>query len=370
MRSLPVTLILTCILFAQYPASAQLKAVNGARITSAQTDILLQHLSDSLHIPGLSIAVINDGKIVYQRQLGFENLQTKKPVNEQTVFEAASMSKTVFAYFVLKMSDKRLISLDTPLYKYLPNPAISYDQRYKLITARMVLSHTTGMPNWREYDLADSALHIRKGDLYLKFTPGTHFSYSGEAYQYLVEVMAKILHTDLKNLGHIVYQEVCAPLGMAHAYFDWNSYVARHRATGYRQENDSGVNEPKAVKKFEEFSAAGGLRTNAADYARFLIALISGKGLSKYAINEMLKAQSMTAPDMVEDNGAHWGLGIAMKDTPYGIRYQHSGNNGDFTAYFVLYKDKKSGFVFLTNCNKAGDLFEKLEPWFTTGTHQ
>ncbi|SDF75428.1 CubicO group peptidase, beta-lactamase class C family [Mucilaginibacter pineti] len=362
-------LMLSSLLFIQNPVTAQLKTIDGKPVSIAKTDLLLRHQMHSLHIPGLSIAVINDGKIAYQRQWGFENLETKKTVDEQTLFEAASMSKTVFAYFVLKMADKRLINLDTPLYKYLPNPAISYDERYKRITARMVLSHTTGMPNWREYDLADSALHMKKGELYLKLTPGTHFSYSGEAYQYLVEVMAKLIRTDLKNLGQIVYQEVCVPLGMTHAYFNWNRYVALHRATGYRQENNSGINEPKAIKKFEEFSAAGGLRTNAADYARFLITLISGKGLSKYAIQEMLKAQSLTDPDMVEDNGAHWGLGIAMKDTPYGIRYQHSSNNGDFTAYFVLYTDKKSGFVFLTNCNKAGDLFEKLEPWLTTGNY-
>ena len=80
----------------------------------------------------------------------------------------------------------------------------------------------------------------------------------------------------------------------------------------------------------------------------------------------MLKpAVQLTDSVQILDNGEAWGLGIAIKKTPWGPRYYHSGNNGDFTAYSVLYKDRKSGFVFLTNCNRAADLFEQLEPWFT-----
>jgi CubicO group peptidase (beta-lactamase class C family) len=69
-------------------------------------------------------------------------------VNDQTLFEAASVSKPIFAYFVMRMVEKGLLNLDTPLYKYLPYPDIEHDDRYKLITARMVLNHTTGFPNW------------------------------------------------------------------------------------------------------------------------------------------------------------------------------------------------------------------------------
>ena len=111
------------------------------------------------------------------------NVDTRAVLDEQSIFEAASLSKPVFAYFVMKLVDKGQLNLDTPLYKYMPYPDIEKDERYKFITARMVLTHQTGLPNWRYFDLADSSMHIKRGDLYLKFTPGTNFSYSGEAYR-------------------------------------------------------------------------------------------------------------------------------------------------------------------------------------------
>lgn len=327
-------------------------------------NMFLQAQVDTLKLPGLSIAFINNGKIVYSNEFGFADIENQVKVKSNTIFEAASMSKTTFAYFVLKLVDKGFLNLDTPLYTYLENKDLEYDERYKLITARMVLSHTTGMPNWREWDLADSSLHIKKGDLYLKFTPGTGFSYSGEAYQYLVDVVAHLLGKTQQELDEVFYNEVCKPLKMKHAYYWWNDYIKEHRATGYRQENDNGINVKKDVKKFEEFGAAGTLRVNAIDYARFMIGLMNEKGLSEEMADEMFKEQSKV-PDW--DDTDYWGLGIGMKKTDYGVRYMHSGHNGDFTAYFIMYKNTKSGFVFLTNCNRAGDLYDKLEPYFSSG---
>ncbi len=345
-------------------AYGQIKSINGKNISKSSMNSFLLAQMDSLKLPGLSIAFIDNGKIIYHNELGFADIENKTKVDSNTIFEAASMSKTTFAYFVLKLVDKGILTLDTPLYKYLPNKDIAYDERYKLITARMVLSHTTGLPNWREWDLADSSLHIKKGDLYLKFTPGTHFSYSGEAYQYLVNVVAHLLHKTQKELDAVFYKEVCKPLNMKHAYYWWNNYISKHRATGYKQKDSDGVNVKNELKKFEEFGAAGTLRTNAIDYANFMIGLINGQGLSKKSLAEMFKQQSKV-PDW--DDADFWGLGINMKKTDYGTRYMHSGNNGDFTAYFMMYKDKKKGFVFMTNCNRAGDLFDKLEPFYSNG---
>src|SRR5262249_49289907 len=119
-------------------------------------------------IPGISIAVIKDFEVVYHRGFGVKNTATREPVDDDTVFEAASMTKPVFAYTVLRLVDRGVLDLDTPLYTYLPYEDIAHDDRYKLITARMVLTHRTGFPNWRT------------GKLDIKFTPGTQVSYSGE----------------------------------------------------------------------------------------------------------------------------------------------------------------------------------------------
>jgi CubicO group peptidase (beta-lactamase class C family) len=139
-------------------------------------DRFLQHAMDSLGMPGLSIAIITNGKICYERALGVTNMSTGKKVDRNSIFEAASLSKPVFAFFVMKMVENGELDLDKPLYQYLPYADIAYDDRYKLITARMVLTHTSGLPNSRYYDKADTGMHIKNGDLYLKFTPGTNFS--------------------------------------------------------------------------------------------------------------------------------------------------------------------------------------------------
>jgi CubicO group peptidase (beta-lactamase class C family) len=347
---------LILLLLISIASQAQITALNGKKISAAAMDHFLSIQMDSLHIPGLSIAIINKGKIVYHQNLGYANLEKKTKVDNNSLFEACSMSKTVFAYFVLQMVDKGVIKLDTPLYQYLPYPDIAYDERYKLITARMILAHTSGLPNWHEYEPADSSLHVPKGAQYLKFTPGTGFNYSGEGYQYLVRVMAHLLNTNELELGNIVYKEVCKPLGMNHSWFGWNDFVKEHKVSGYRFKD--GENKVGELKKFEEFSAAGGLHSNAVDYAHFIIALMHQKA------DEMFKQQSKV-PDW--DDTDYWGLGIGMKTTPYGLRYMHSGNNGDFTCYFIMYKDLQTGFVFFTNNNQAGDLFDILEQMLNRG---
>ena len=104
---------------------------------------------EKLKVPGLSVAVINDGKVVHQKTMGYTNVEEKLPITAETIFEGASLSKSVFAFFVMTYVEEGKLSLDKPLFEYLPYADIEYDDRYKKITARMVLSHRSGFPNWR-----------------------------------------------------------------------------------------------------------------------------------------------------------------------------------------------------------------------------
>lgn len=180
---------------------------------------------DSLNIKGISIAIINDGKVVYHMADVIANIETMKKVNDQTLFETASISKPVFAWFVMKQVEKGLIELDMPLYKYLPYPDIENDDRYKLITSRMVLSHTSGFPNWRWFN-PDQKLDI-------KFQPGEKFSYSGEGYLYLSKVVAHLNKLTLSNLDSLFQREVAEPLQMNHAGFVMNKYIENHLANAH-----------------------------------------------------------------------------------------------------------------------------------------
>lgn len=336
----------------------QIRKPSGTLVPIQLLDKMLQDAIDSFNIPGMAVAFIDDGKIIHEKTFGYADLAAKKQVDRQTMFETCSMSKPVFAYFVMKMVDKGIINLDTPLYKYASYPELEYDNRYKLITARMVLSHTTGLPNWHQYEPPDSSLHVPAGAQYFRFPPGTQFSYSGEAYQYLVNVMIKLLHTTPTGLADVVHRELFVPMGIRHARFGWNDYIANHKSFGYRQ-NEKGINKQGELKKFEEFSAAGGLHSDAADYARFMIGTMKGTGLTSTSLKEMLRRHVY-----LSDSTSAWTLGFSVYKTKYGDLFFHSGNNGDFTCSMAFNKDKKCGYVILTNNNRAGYIEDKILPLF------
>ena len=326
-------------------------------------DQFLNQQLDSLKLPALSIAFIENGKIVYHRALGIATMNAAQMVNDQSLFEAASLSKTVFAYLVMRMVEKGKLNLDKPLYQYLAFPEIAYDERYRKITARMVLDHTTGFPNWRWYDEPDSALKVKRGDMYMKNSPGT-FGYSGEGYHYLGKVIAHINGLTLQSLDSLFQQEVALPLGLNHTYFSWDDYIGLHKVTGYKNGKVFEKAWPAAPPDEDStvFGAASTLHTEATNYARFLIALMKNKGLKKSSIDEMLKVQSKIPKAQAADWGeiTGWGLGLAIEETDHGIRYSHGGDNGGFQAGFMFYKDKNNGYVYFTNCDRGGMFYVKL----------
>jgi CubicO group peptidase (beta-lactamase class C family) len=379
---------LFAFIFFLVSSNAQIKSLNGGEISRAGMDQFLKQQMDSLGIPGMSIAIINNGRIVYHRALGIVSVVSGQRVDDHSIFEAASLSKPLFAYFVMKMVDKGLLSLDTPLYKYMPYTDIENDERYKLITARLVLSHQTGFPNWRYFNKADSSLHVKDGDLYIKFTPGSQFSYSGEGYLYLAKVVAFLEHRSLQTLDPLFQQEVARPLGMEHAWYTGNGFISRHEVSGHedgkvfghaegrlwgQDESSNGYAWPSVFPGWDSswFNPAASLHTEAMSYAHFLIGLMQGKGLSKKSLEEMLRPQSILPRDNIlyklyQDPA--WGLGLGIIETPLGTRYDHAGSNGNFESHAVFYKDRKYGYVFFVNCNKGDDFYRRLNEFLGTTT--
>lgn len=317
----------------------------SAPIDAEALDRFLEREMEAADIPGLSIAVIEDGQLAYRRALGTADRGTDRPITDRTLFEAASLSKPLFAYFVMKQVEKGVIDLDTPLYSYLPNPDLAFDERYKRITARMVLAHTSGLPNWRR-DNPDGKLDIA-------FAPGTDYRYSGEGYQYLKDVLAHLLGTDDDGLERVFQREVAKPLGADRLYFTWNAAVARHKATGHRagQPTDNGPEDNVGL-----FGAAYSLHTEAGDYARFLIALMRQEGLREATRRTMLSEAFRFPPDHPEaaDGTTGRSLGFSIAETPDGPAYAHGGNNGDFQGLALFLKEKDDGVVVLSNTD---DLF-------------
>lgn len=305
---------------------------------------------DTLGIVGLSIALIEDARVVYYRAMGMKEKEKGNKIDKHTLFEAASMTKPVFAYTVLKLVQKGVLSLDTPLYKYYPYQDIAHDSRYKLITARMVLNHTSGLPNWR---------HEKFRELTIDAEPGSKFIYSGEAYGYLGLVVE---HLTKKNLQDVMQEEVFAPLDMKRSFMVWNDTLAAHKAMGYEKDVAAQVFKPLRPHP------AGTLHTEALDYARFGIALMKEDNEENSIFRQMSLPQvEGKAPTQGDPNSGIWvGLGIVIEKTPFGIKYHHGGNNGDFMGNFQFFKQQRSGYVFFMNCDKMPQFLVNLNQFLNS----
>ncbi len=290
-------------------------------------------------VPGLSMAVIREGEIFWAGAFGARNAETGEPLDTETIFEAASLTKTVTAACALKLVEGGELDLDTPLADYLPYPKLAGDERYKKITPRMVLTHTTGLPNW-------GSRLIRE--------PGEVYGYSGEGFLYLGRTIEKITGKTLQDFAR---EAIFEPLGMTRTSYVWNETYAANGAQGHDR-----YGAVHALRKNTTPNGGASLLTTPSDYARYLCALMNGEVLELDTISQMLSPQvratiwDKTEPD--EHISWGWGWGIQPGETEGGI--WHWGNNGDLRGYTVAYKERKEGLVFFTNSENGFALAEPL----------
>ncbi len=295
-------------------------------------------------VPGLAIAVIRAGKTAWLHGFGLKEVKTGQPVTGETVFEAASLSKPVFTYAVLKLVEQGKLGLDVSLTTYLPKPFIAGDERLAKITARLVLSHRTGFPNWP----GDG------GSVSIYFTPGERFSYSGEGYIYLQRVVEKITG---KALNEYMTEAVFKPLGMASSSYVWRPDFDALTATGY--DSDGKPDEP--VKPTEAL-AASTLNTTAKDYALFVEAILNGNGLKPATLREMETPEIALDPECricikhepkQLSRNLFWGLGWGIERKDGTDALWHWGDNGSFKAFVMADPKTKSGVVMFANSEKG-----------------
>ena len=321
---------------AQHSAPVLIDATAEARLARD-----IPTLMDKADVPGLSIAVIRDGKAIWTESFGVRSEKTKKPVTADTMFNVGSLSKPVFAYGVLKLMDAGKLTLDEPLAPYLPKDMTEGDPRFQQITARIVLSHRTGFPNWPP-DGKPLVFH---------FTPGERFSYSGAGIVLLQKAVEKITG---KALNDYMQEAVFGPLGMKHSSYVWNPAFESEVAIGH---DVGGV--PRDLFKADQATAAASLETTGEDYATFLDAVLQGTGLKPATVREMEAPQIAVDPaceNCVDgtpsgklSTSIFWGLGFGIEKTAEGESLWHWGDNSVFKAFFVVRPATKSGVVYMTN---------------------
>ena len=318
-----------------------------------QIDHFIETYQQYYEIPGVSFALIKDGKLVYHQTYGVRNTFTKEPVDSNTLFEAASVTKPVFSFAVQRLAERGVIDLDKPLYLYLPYPDIAYDERYKLITAKHVLTHRTGFPNWRSMN-AD-------GKLDLKFTPGTDYGYSGEGFEYLKMVIQKITG---KKVEQVLQEEVIQPIGLYHTFFSRNDSLRSMVANGHF----NGL--PNYDELPESPGMAYSMHTEAKIFTRFMLYMLEQKGLKPETYDSMFTKHSDFKFDPGEKKPKipdYMGISLEIRETPFGKSFGHGGNNGDFKCKFEVYKDLKMGYVVFTNSNTSDALLEAMRQFLVEG---
>ncbi len=323
----------------------------GFNFPKDSIDSFVESKMRSYNIPGLSMAIINDGEVVYHKTKGYSNVTEQNAIKSTTIFEGASISKSVFSYFVMTFVEDELLDLDKPLYQYMPYPDIDYDVRYKKITARMVLSHRSGFPNWRE-DNDD-------GRLTIQFEPGTDYLYSGEGYQYLAKVLMHLLQVDNGGLEALFQKRIANPIKMNHTVFIQNEYTRHHKAEPY-DEDGNWINWKENywfTKEDNEFYAPSSIHSEPIDFSRWMIAVMNEELLSKESYKELLKPHSTVPYDGVN---VSYTLGFLKLHFPFTSIYLHSGNNEGFTSWYIMDLKKKWGFVLFTNSEYGDQLGQDL----------
>jgi len=326
-------------------------------------DKRIPELLAETRVPGLSLAVVKDSALAWRRSYGVVSVESKAPVSDDTVFEAGSVSKTVFAYAALKLCEKGILSLDAPLTRYMAERPRT-DPRVNLITFRRVLCHTTGLPNWRS-----------SSTLSLAFTPGEQWSYSGEGYWYLQTVITHLLgrvdpdtcstfegglRVCATDIGDYLKANVLNPFGMSMSGYIWNPDYEARAAQGH--DSDGRIRSPRrraSAVDAARYAAAGGLHTTATEYARFMIEVLDPKPPDAYRLGRQMRDE-MIRPHVKVDSTSSWALGWQVVQGPVGDVISHGGDNPGFKAFVVASVAHNAGWVILMNGDNAGPIIQAL----------
>jgi len=339
--------------------------LDGHRLSPDSVEHIVTHAMTQAHVPGLALAVISHGEIVYMAGFGYRDVEHSLPLTDTTAMYAASLTKAMFAHLVMQLVDDGAIALDTPIGQYLPKPLPSYekyadlarDARWERITPRMLLSHTSGLPNWRFLEPG--------GKLDIRSDPGTHFGYSGEGINLLQLVIEE--HTG-KQVGDMMQARVFDRFGMTRTSMVWKPELASDVAYGYDSANQVvGHNHRSSAR------AAGSADTDIADMARFVRGVLRGNGLSAASRRKMWSPQirirtpvefptptfdTTSRDDAIE---LSYALGWGTFKSPHGAAFFKEGHDDQsWRNYMVAFDEPKSAIIFLSTSANAEPMFPGL----------
>ncbi|WP_150620547.1 serine hydrolase domain-containing protein [Pandoraea horticolens] len=331
----------------------------SALFSVARMDIVdyLAQVTSNGPIAGVSLATLRGGERHVEHYAGVRGVHDPLPVDAQTVFEAASLTKPVVAFVALQLVEEGRLHLHQPLVEicgeYVPD-----DPRARRITAFHVLTHTSGLPN------------IVRADAPLRtyFTPGERFSYGSSAFAWLQRALESVGGAPLETL---VQARVFVPLGMRRSSLQWQERFADNHAQGHEWEG-----EPVPKRRLTAAQASWSMLTTAPDYLAFVRAVLAGEGLSgtthaAWFLPRMNGRQGGAAEDLYAahpiDPAIAWGLGWGIEiaqDCCF-----HWGNSPGFRALVLANRKTKDAVVWFANSARGLRVAHEVVPQTVPGDH-
>ncbi len=315
-------------------------------------------------VKGLALAIIQDGAVVHLATFGHRNVEKSLPLEPDTVMYGASFTKTAFAYMTLQLVDEGKIDLDRPIADYLAKPIPSYenyedlegDERWRRLTPRHVLTHSTGFHNFRWLE-DDRVLRFH-------FEPGERYAYSGEGFYLLQFLMEEALGLDVKAE---MQRRIFDRFGMPNTSMQWREDFAENLADGYRID---GSFEPHDERS--NVSAAGSMDTTIRDQAALWAGMAKGEGISRKARNEFIRPQRTIStkgqfPPLWETydprgpaSDLSAGLGLVTYQGAEGLAWFKGGHN-EWTGNFVVCREEaRDCIVLMSNSVRAELIYPDL----------
>lgn len=349
------------------PGAAQAERMSAARAAAIDAEIRAAMARTGAR--GLALAVVEDGRPVLVRAWGHRN-QAGAPLGTDTVMYGASLTKSVFAFLAMQLVEEGRLVLDRPVAAYLPRPLPDYgnleaygawgdlagDDRWRALTPRMLLSHSSGFANFSFFE--------PDGKLRFHFAPGTRYGYSGEGIILLQFALEQGLGL---RVGDEAQRRVFDRFGMTRTSLVWRPGFAGDLADGW---DANGRAEPHDQRG--RVRAAGSMDTSIADFARFAAAFSRGEGLSEATRAEMLRPQlaittrsqfptlQPEAPAERRWPGLAAGLGLVLFEGPQGRGYFKGGHNDTTANIWACLERGRRCVVILANDVRAEPAFPAL----------
>ena len=337
--------------------------LDGSSLTSTEVDATVTRLMKGANVTGVGIAVFHNGKISYIKAYGQSDTEKGLALTPGSVMPGASMSKAAFATVVMQLVQKGVLDLDLPIQRYLPKPLPEYgkyadlqgDDRYTELTLRILLSHTSGFPNFRWFE-DDKKLKIH-------FEPGTRYAYSGEGFQLAQLVVETVTG---KSLTALMEEDLFGPLGMTRTSMVWEPRFESDFANGYDEHGKS-----LGPQKRSKPGAAGSMQTTLHDDATFLSAIMRDQVLNPKTSAEMFKPQVMIhsthqfpslAPETTTAHDAiklSAGLGWGLYTSPYGNAFFKGGYDDGWRHQGICFSNGE-GLLIMTNSSNGDGIFKPL----------